>query len=128
MMKSLMKALLGLEESMKLNSDGVPAEDFIEVRDRFFDRLEKSLDDALKEAGADFYTHREVYYQNLRHCKAVDYIICSQRDGFAAVKDWCARILKDGRHVHVVYYEIWDSETPLTFVVRDVVIREPREV
>ena len=31
-------------------------------------------------------------------------------------------------NVHVVYYEIWDSETPLTFVVRDVVIREPREV
>ena len=118
MMKSLMKALLGLEESMK------PAEDFIEVRDRFFDRLEKSLDEALKEAGVDFYTHREVYYRNLRHCGTVDYIICSQRDGFAAVKDWCARILKDGRHVHIVYRNYWDRWTPPTYTVCDVVVRE----
>ena len=120
--------VIGIQEIMKVDVDGRPLETAEDVWTRFSDRVIETLDIVLNRLGISFYTDDEVAKNNMRYCRKKDYALCSLRDGFCGVYDACARILKDGRHVHVVYQEFWDDVQPLTFVVIDVVIREPREV
>ena len=120
MMKELKRVLLGFAESIKVSDDNRFAETEADVSQRFFDNLTKSVDDVLVRLGVDFYD--DIEYS--RYCKKKDYALCATAGGFCGVYDYCVRILKDGRHVHVVYQEYWDRWTPLTYTVRDVVVRE----
>jgi len=128
MMKELRRVLLGLGERIGVGPDGRFTETEADVWMRFCDKVVKTVDGVLVKLGISFYDDTEMVMTNVRYCRKKDYALCSLYDGFCGVYDYCARILKDGRHVHVVYQEFWDSTTPLTFVVKDIVIREPREV
>jgi len=128
MMKELKQAVLGLEESLRVDKDGRPAETEADAWQRFCETLTKAVDAVLAKQRIGFYDDTMMGMVKVRYCKKKDYALCSLRDGFCGVYDLCLRVLLDGRHVHIVYTEYWDSRTPPTYTVRDVVVREPREV
>jgi hypothetical protein len=119
--KELKRVLLGFAESIKVSDDNRFAETEADFSQCFFDNLTKSVDDVLVKLGIDFYD--DIEYS--RYCKKKDYALCAiAGGGFCGVYDYCLRVLRDGRHIHVVYQEYWDRWTPPILVVRDVVVRE----
>jgi len=119
--KELKRVLLGFTESIKLSDDNRFAESEADVSQRFFESLTKAVDTVLVKLGVDFYD--DIEYS--RYCKKKDYVLCSvSPEGFCGVYDYCVRILKDGRHVHIVYRNYWDRWTPPTYTVCDIVVRE----